>query len=150
MEWSMTNDEYRPHSHLDMYPFVSNAVDKNFEKELMMSTHSFICEETDGKICAIYCHFDGYPDGVGTTLKEHYQCRNKLERLLSNGDISGLEETPEKCRGLEDTEARYFDSKNDLIQEANDLCIEFVYLFTKTNEWIWLEIYDDNRHWQKL
>jgi hypothetical protein len=115
-----------------------------------MSTHSFICEESNGKINAIYCHFDGYPDGVGATLKEHYLCRNKLERLLSNGDISGLEETPEKIHGLDDTETRCYNSRSDLLIAANDNYAEFVYLFTEKGEWIWFETFNDDRHWQKL
>ncbi|MDD3586920.1 MAG: hypothetical protein PHQ75_07020 [Thermoguttaceae bacterium] len=115
-----------------------------------MSTHSLICEESDGKINAIYCHFDGYRDGVGSTLKEHYQNRNKLERLLSNGDISSLEETPEICRGLEDSEEHCFESRSDLLIAANDHYAEFVYLFTEKDEWIWIEVFNDDRHWQKL
>ncbi len=115
-----------------------------------MSTHSFICEESNGKINAIYCHFDGYPDGVGATLKEHYPCRNKIERLLSNGDISGLEETPEACHGYEDTKARCFDSRSELIQAANDIYAEFIYLFTEENEWEWFEVFNDEQRWQKL
>lgn len=45
----------------------------------------------------IYCHFDGYPDGVGSTLKNHYTDIDKIEELIEGGDISSLEET------LEDT-----------------------------------------------
>lgn len=115
-----------------------------------MSTHSFICKESDGKISAIYCHFDGYYDGVGVTLKDHYQNREKLEHLLTKGDISSLEEKLEECQVFEDTETRYFDSRSDLLRAANDLCIEYVYLFTEKSEWEWIETYDDNRHWQQL
>ena len=31
---SMTNNEYRPHSLLDMYPFLSNAADGTFDEEI--------------------------------------------------------------------------------------------------------------------
>jgi len=43
-------------------------------------------------IKSIYCHFDGYPSGVGKTLMENYQDREKVEALISLGDISFLME----------------------------------------------------------
>ena len=44
----------------------------------------------DGTITAIYCHWDGYPEGVGTTLVNHYQDEDKVRELLSLGSISIL------------------------------------------------------------
>lgn len=115
-----------------------------------MSTHSYICMEVGDSIQAIYCHFDGYLDGIGAMLKEHYQSRTKVERLLSNGDLSGLEETPEKCRGLDDTETRCFDSIMELLKAADDSFIEYVYLFTDTGQWLWYDVFDDNAKWRSL
>ena len=47
----------------------------------------------DGQtIRSVYCHWDGYPEGVGATLKEHYTDLAKIERLLDIGDISSLRE----------------------------------------------------------
>lgn len=43
----------------------------------------------------IYCHFDGYPDGVGSTLENHYTDVDKIEELIEGGDISSLRETLE-------------------------------------------------------
>ena len=37
-----------------------------------------------------YCHFDGYPDGVGSILVQHYNTQEKVEELLSYGDMSYL------------------------------------------------------------
>jgi hypothetical protein len=45
-----------------------------------MSTRSMIgIQQEDGKIEAIYCHYDGYPEGVGQTLADHYQTTDKVE-----------------------------------------------------------------------
>lgn len=44
----------------------------------------------DGKIKSIYCHWDGYPDGVGKELQKHYNDPKKIEKLLELGDISSL------------------------------------------------------------
>jgi len=39
---------------------------------------------------SIYCHFDGYPEGVGAILDEHYADPAKLDALLALGDLSQL------------------------------------------------------------
>jgi hypothetical protein len=58
-----------------------------------MATRSKIAiENQDGTVTAIYCHWDGYVDGVGKTLFENYD-REKLEQLIELGDISSLGET---------------------------------------------------------
>ena len=56
-----------------------------------MSTRSFIGKQgVDGSIRAIYCHGDGYPEGVGSTLFEFYQDEAKIDALLDLGDLSAL------------------------------------------------------------
>ena len=44
----------------------------------------------DGTIKHSYCHFDGYPDGVGSILVQNYNTRDKIKELLSFGDMSYL------------------------------------------------------------
>ena len=56
-----------------------------------MSTRSFIGKTLpNGNVVGIYCHFDGYPEGVGQTLKNSYTDQTKIDALLSLGDISSL------------------------------------------------------------
>jgi len=56
-----------------------------------MSTRSRIgLQQADGKIKSVYCHWDGYPEGVGEILRKHYNSREKIEALLELGDISAL------------------------------------------------------------
>jgi hypothetical protein len=43
----------------------------------------------NGTIQSIYCHWDGYLEGVGQTLAEHYSKRKTIQ-LLANGDVSSL------------------------------------------------------------
>lgn len=58
-----------------------------------MATRSRIgIQDENGTIRSIYCHFDGYPDGVGATLIDHYSNRQKLNMLINLGDISKLGE----------------------------------------------------------
>lgn len=56
-----------------------------------MSTRSRIAvRNADGTITSIYCHYDGYPDGVGKTLVEHYTDPDKIAALIALGDLSVL------------------------------------------------------------
>jgi len=56
-----------------------------------MSTRSLIGIQRKNKsIDYIYCHFDGYPTGVGAMLNKHYTNRSKLNKLMNLGDLSIL------------------------------------------------------------
>jgi len=58
-----------------------------------MGTRSTIAKENaDGTITSIYCHWDGYPEGVGQTLIDHYTDLTKIDQLLALGDLSILAE----------------------------------------------------------
>ena len=61
-----------------------------------MATRSNIAiENQDGTVSAIYCHYDGYIDGVGKKLYENYTTKEKMEQLITLGDISSLGENKE-------------------------------------------------------
>lgn len=58
-----------------------------------MSTRSYIAKKnSDNTYTYSYCHFDGYVDGVGETLNSTYNTDEKIEELLSYGDMSILGE----------------------------------------------------------
>lgn len=57
-----------------------------------MSTRSAIAIVKPTGIVGVYCHYDGYPDGVGRVLHKHYNTIEKVEKLLSYGNISCLSE----------------------------------------------------------
>jgi len=41
---------------------------------------------------SIYCHFDGYPEGVGQTLLDHWSTEERINELIALGDLSVLGE----------------------------------------------------------
>jgi hypothetical protein len=45
----------------------------------------------ENQYIGIYVHFDGYPEGVGEILNEHYRDEHKIRELISLGSISYLE-----------------------------------------------------------
>jgi hypothetical protein len=56
-----------------------------------MATRSIIGKlNPDNTISFIYCHFDGYPSGVGQTLCENYKTETYVDELLKLGDLSIL------------------------------------------------------------
>ena len=56
----------------------------------MATTSRIGMEMPNGEVKSIYCHWDGYPEGVGATLQEHYTNPEKVEALIALGDISSL------------------------------------------------------------
>lgn len=97
-----------------------------------MSTHSNINVKVGNSYYGIYCHFDGYPSGVGKTLIENYNTQELAEKLVSLGDIFSVGESINETvyfgrdRGGEDTGYRI--SKSPLDEEG------YCYIF-ENNEW---------------
>jgi len=60
-----------------------------------MSTRCRIAyRRPDNTVVSIYCHHDGYPDGVGQMLKDFYTDSDIIEQLMALGDLSSLGEKP--------------------------------------------------------
>ena len=127
-----------------------------------MATRSRIAiEKEDGSVYSIYCHWDGYPEHNGVVLQDNYQDREKVEKLIALGDISILckniepkgEHTfdnPEKDvvvayhrdRGEALNKASYHTSKTSYFKDDIE---EYGYLFTKENEWVYVEGYGSRK-----
>lgn len=91
-----------------------------------MSTHSSITAKCkDGKFRSIYCQFDGYLEHVGKVLFEHFQDQQKIEDMMSLGDMSSIEASIEcsvfykRDRGENDVDCCVCDSKDECF-EQND------------------------------
>lgn len=117
-----------------------------------MATRSTIAiENLDGTVSQVYCHWDGYLEGVGATLLKHYNTREAVQKLISGGAISSLgeyvsEEVEPFDRVLdgpdytvyytyrgEEIKIHNFSSLNDY--EENHAFEEFEYIFTKDDVW---------------
>ena len=120
-----------------------------------MSTRSMIgIEGEDGKIRAVYCHWDGYLENNGRILLNNYVDRDKVEKLIDLGSLSFLsDEIGEKhsfetavdehrnwcCayhrdRG-EELSIDVFHDRKDYLSDMGH--IDFWYLFTKDDEWLY-------------
>ena len=99
-----------------------------------MATRSAIGVRThDGKIKAVYCHWDGYIEGVGATLLNFYKDVFKVHQLLDKGHISSLESTIKATNfyaegeGLKDNEPVVVPNTDEMV-EYFDGC-EYFYVF---------------------
>jgi len=127
-----------------------------------MATRSAIGYKTpEGKVRAIYAHWDGYVAGVGHTLVEHYQAAYKIAQLVELGDVSIVDKNigkqidfedrdaqrdNEQClfygrdRGEANTETREFDTVGDFVDHYESAGCEYFYLYAN-GEWIYHDRY---------
>lgn len=113
-----------------------------------MATRSFIgILNPDGSVSGVYCHYDGYPDGVGATLLKHYTDPTKVDALLALGSISILDaEVGEqhsfyaphrgwtlayhRDRGEDFEPPMVYSTLRDMLRDVGyDLCAEWAYVF---------------------
>jgi hypothetical protein len=98
-----------------------------------MSTRSFIgIQHPDGTVHGIYCHHDGYLEGVGATLKAHYTTVRQALDLVALGSLSSLGEDLDVTQAYhrdrgEDLDISTYDSPVDI--RFDDGGYEFIYLF---------------------
>ena len=106
-----------------------------------MSTRSRIAIENEsGIVNSIYCHFDGYVDGVGKTLFNHYD-KEKLQKLIELGNISSLGESTEDtvayCRDRgEDLHSTGYLNVEGLFELGFGSSVEFVYCLNRDGIWL--------------
>lgn len=63
-----------------------------------MSTRSKIAiRRKDGSLQGIYCHFDGYLNYAGEILEKFYDTTEKVENLISLGNLAKLGFKPADC-----------------------------------------------------
>ena len=88
-----------------------------------MATRSMIgVRRPDGKVEAIYCHWDGYLDHNGRILLHHYTDLEKVKALIALGDLSSL--------GPEIGEEHDFDGPYN-----KDICISFCGFYKLIMHW---------------
>jgi hypothetical protein len=125
-----------------------------------MATRSAIGYKTpEGKVRAIYAHWDGYPAGVGRTLETHYQQARKIAQLVELGDVSVVDAEigvqvdfddraaqEGQCvfygrdRGESGVETKEFDTVGDFVDYYEGAGCEYFYLRSNA-DWIYHDRY---------
>ena len=119
-----------------------------------MATRSRIAiENENGTVTSIYCHYDGYPSGVGETLQQHYTDHEKVKKLISLGSLSSLYENVDIPEGVKHDFNRpadgitvaYHRDRGDNLDYASHSSVdyffksdiqEYGYCFTAAGEWL--------------
>jgi hypothetical protein len=107
-----------------------------------MSTRSYIGTlKEDKQVFFVYCHHDGYPSGVGRTLREYYDRPEDVINLLSFGNMSSLATTIEDTvfygRDRNETDQGLVEVTYDEYLPSTgsrDSGIEYRYLFDEYSE----------------
>lgn len=116
-----------------------------------MSTRSMIAlQKEDGTLEAVYCHYDGYPAGVGKTLREHYQDLDKVRALIRGGGMSCLGEGVEDCEYFtkRGEKLKIYSGLNQtkLAKKAKDVWCEYLYVYDPTrdteNKWLVTDLHN--------
>lgn len=108
-----------------------------------MSTRSNIIAKTKEGYKVIYCHNDGYPEGVGATLKKLYTKPEAVEWLFEKGDTSSLglpfqerewedDYNKEKCLFYRSRGETKIDSRlvtKEYFENLGESWIEYLYFF---------------------
>jgi hypothetical protein len=116
-----------------------------------MSTKSIIgVELPNGTVKVVYCHWDGYPEGVGADLiSMGFSTTEQVEEFINEGDRSTVNLSYAEMRG-EDTPPNIvrwefppntYPSVDEYF--ASDL-EEWGYLFTRDREWIVKDMYENS------
>jgi hypothetical protein len=109
-----------------------------------MATRSFIAKYNHDKheYTAIYCHWDGYPTGVGLTLREYYDYPQSVDTLLTFGDISSLRDTlaetmgeAYRVRGDKNTDAVTFKTFTQMVEHYRGMWCEYGYVYCADVKW---------------
>jgi len=107
-----------------------------------MSTRSRIgIQNENGSITSIYCHYDGYPEGVGKELVEKFNSPVKINDLLSKGDMSSIHSNEHyKDRGENNVDAIVSANEQAYVKDTEQSWGEYAYLF-RNGEWEVCPIY---------
>ena len=116
----------------------------------------------DDSILSVYHHWDGYPEWLGVTLKQHYNTRESIAELIDGGNMSScytdsgwdLDEKREYAplyyteRGekLEDNAPKLSKNDAEFLDITDKCCGEFAYIFELNNTWRCFEL----RFWDSV
>ena len=110
-----------------------------------MSTRSRIAVKNGTEYKSVYCHFDGYPAGVGVELKSRFNSFEKASDLVKLGDLSTVCDKVvayHRDRGEPWTDVQPIVdfTLTQLKQSAKNSGGEYLYVFEGT-EWVTYSLY---------
>ena len=97
-----------------------------------MSTRSWVGKaERNGEYKFIYCHCDGYLEGVGKMLQDYYNTPEKVNALLAIGNVSSIRQTLKETAEFSFGEEAFFSREEDFPHSG----VEYIYVYTDEGIW---------------
>lgn len=118
-----------------------------------MGTRAFISTvNKDGTITGIYNHWDGYPSCLGKILNNAYETKERVDELLSFGDVSSMDENLDHCsfysrdkgESFEDVQALTYKNMKEAVGDSSYV---YAYLFRSDLDvprWECMDVYDNS------
>jgi len=115
-----------------------------------MATRSRIAIQIGDKVHHIYCHWDGYPEGVGNELITRFNSRELAEGLIKLGNRSWLIQ-PDGYTSASDELYDEFPSVDDLEYWADYIYDphageEYIYEWRDDVGWVVYDVYTGERY----
>jgi hypothetical protein len=101
--------------------------------------------EISDNYIAISCHWDGYPEGVGAALKEHFKDYESVMNLIVGGSCSVIGDkvrhyANRKGDKWEDIVPKQFKTQKDVLEHYTWCECEYAYLFDEKKGWGYKEL----------
>ena len=107
-----------------------------------MSTHALIgilIGKPREEVKYIYCHYDGYPDGVGAELRKNYATFQSANALLDKGDCSAIcgkvETYMSRGEKWESVSPKYVNKTGFNIKLGKKYNADYIYLYGDEKGW---------------
>lgn len=144
-----------------MFESFSDFISAKEDKGLIKESEQLITEGTrgqfgkiykNGEIRSVYTHYDSYPEYMLPIIKKGYKKGANVDTVLSQGDNSGLDVSPEKMKfygdpnSMNPMKGKKSDIDKYIKLAANDGGAEFIYLFDESDKtWYMVDVYGDRQ-----
>lgn len=108
-----------------------------------MSTRCYIGKKNGKKVKFIYCHHDGYPDGVGDVLLNHYKQASVVDAMIEEGDRTALGENY-----LEGSYTSFGENYEDNAPSTVDYDSWISMIENKETDCEYFYLFDDDEMWK--
>ena len=102
-----------------------------------MSTRAIIGKRIDeDSYLSVYLHREGYADYVGVILQEHYETPEKVDQLISLGDMSSFGNSIDRCLFYNRDGRESWERNKPKLRNSQEICSEeWVYIWDGT-QWL--------------
>ena len=108
--------------------------------------------EDDGTVTASYCHYDGYAEGVGRTLRTSYDTTYDAQIVTRGGYLSSLDADyyVSRTNSVHADNAVKYSSVMDYLTAGGNHGAEYLYLYDSFDGWLISGCYDKSARFEQV